>query len=166
MPSPPSKRAVGRPSKASIQEQQVETILDRVSAGETLEQVCKTPGMPTPSQFRFWVRKDKALGVEWHQARHDYAHALFDKMADLAAQLASGKFGRDDTAKVTAIRTAIEAFKHITARLAPEVYAEQKAGTQGVIVNIVTSLPLGQGSQAEKPIDTSFRVVGRVKDAG
>lgn len=120
--------------------------------------------MPTPTAFRRMVRKDKELQIAWHQARHDYAHSLFDKMTDLAGYLARTKFKTEDNAQVTAIRTSIDAYKHITARLAPEVYAEQKPGNQGVIVNIVTSLPLGPGSIPEEPIDTTFRIVGKIKE--
>jgi hypothetical protein len=83
-------------------------------------------------------------------------------MTDLANDLAGGNFGKEDNAQVTAIKGAIDTLKHITARLAPDLYAEQKAGAAGVSVTIVSTLPLGPGSRSEAAIDTAFRVVGNL----
>ena len=158
----PSAPKLGRPSNEDRQARQIEDILVRVSGGETLDRVCQGEDMPTPATFRSWTYRDPALRKLWREARNEHAHALFDRMVDLADQLATGEFDRDSTAKVTAIRGAIDALKHATARLLPSDYGEQKPGAQGISVTIVTSLPMGPGSVPEQAIDTAFKVVGKL----
>jgi hypothetical protein len=158
----PEAPKIGRPSKVETQFRQTEEILEAVSAGTPLKTVCQAPGLPTPAEFRRWVRADPELARQYELARRDMAHALFDEMTALAHELATGTYGKDDNAVVGAKRAAIDALKHLTARLLPGQYADQKAVNQGVQVTIVSTLPLGPGSVAEKPIDTAFRVVGRL----
>ena len=157
----PELPKIGRPTNLERQDRQQAEILDQVSAGRSLEAVCRDEGMPTPTEFRRWVRQSPELRVAWLEARREYAHSLFDQMADLAEELRTRAFERDDNATVTAKRAALDALKHITARLAPADYAEPKSQNQGVSVTVVTSLPLGPNSLPEKPIDTAFRVISQ-----
>lgn len=153
---------IGRPTSSEVERRRIETILERVSAGETLQKVCDDLGTITPTQFRRWTRASKENRELWTDARREYAHSLFDRLADLTSQLATGAYGREDNAQVTALRTAIDGLKHITARLNPDDYAERRDHSSGVQVTIVSSLPLGPGAKPEAAIDTAFRVVGQL----
>jgi hypothetical protein len=156
----PEAPKIGRPSQAEVESRRIEEILDRVSAGETLQKVCDEIGGITPTQFRRWARASKENRELWADARREYAHSLFDKLADLTERLATGEFSKEENAQVTALKTAIDGLKHITARLNPDDYAERRDNKSGVSVTIVSSLPLGPGSKPEAAIDTAFRVVG------
>jgi hypothetical protein len=158
----PSLPRIGRPPAEEAFAKKVEDILDSVSGGETLFSVCDRIGGITPTQFRRWARSSKENRELWHDARREYAHSLFDRLAELTEQLASGTFGKEDNAQVTALKGAIDGLKHITSRLSPEDYAERRDDKSGVSVTIISSLPLGDGAKPEAAIDTAFRVVGRL----
>jgi hypothetical protein len=148
---------VGRPTKSEAQERNVEAILDRVSNGEDLGTVCGSLGM-SPSTFRGWCRSSQVLDQAWQLARREYAHSLFDRIAELAAKLASNAMEMS-AAEVNAMKAAIDGYKHVAARLNPAQYGEQKAGQQGVAVFINTTLPIGPGEQPAEEIEKDFTVV-------
>jgi len=156
----PAAPKMGRPTASDVRQRNIDEILDQVSAGQSLEEVCRGAGMPTPTEFRRWTRRDGELRKLWNMARRDYAHSLFDRMAAITSELATTDWGREDNPKVTALGKALDGLKHITARLHPEEYAEQKPGQQAIVVNLVTPLALRGGPEA--PIDTAFRVVGQL----
>ena len=161
----PGAPKIGRPTQVEAEARRIETILDRVAAGETLQKVCDDLGSITPTQFRRWARASKENRELWADARREYAHSLFDRMADLTEVLRNGNWGREDNAAVTALRVAIDGLKHITARLNPDDYAERKDNKQATIVNIISSLPIGPGAVPEAAVDTAFRVVGALPPA-
>lgn len=105
--------------------------------------------------FRTWVRRDPALQIAWKGIREEHAHSLFDRLDEVTHTLAAGKFDRDDNATVTALRAAQDGLKHMTARLLPAMYGEQKAGAQGVTVVINTTLPM---DEAPKVVEGEFKV--------
>lgn len=79
---------IGRPSKrtAAI----VDAIIDRLSQGEPLAQICRDEGMPHPSTFRDWANGDEALSLRFARAREDG----FDQIALDAVKIAD--YGDED----------------------------------------------------------------------
>lgn len=150
-------RGAGRPSAASLEAEKLERICDRHADGEPLAKVCADEGM-TQTEFRRRIRRDPALGMAWEEARKEYVHSLFNELAELTKRLSTSKFGRDSNAEVSALRAAIDGLKHITGRLNPGAYGEQKAGTQGITVIINTDLPIRDGDKPGETIEGDFKV--------
>lgn len=159
----------GRPSNEEARERRIATILERVSNGDDLGTVCQELKM-APATFRGWCRESKELDQEWQLARKEYAHSLFDKIAELSAILSRGKDVASgeplSAAQVNGLKAAIDGYKHVAARLNPAQYGEQKAGQQGVAVFINTSLPIGPGEHPATTVDTDFTVVGQIEHNG
>ena len=86
----------------------------------------------------------------------DFVHALFDKYASVTAQLAVGQFGKEDNARVQALRAAQDGYKNICARLNPGKYAEQKDKKAGITVIINSDLPMETGVLPPATIDGDF----------
>lgn len=70
------------PSKRSPKLEQ--EILDRLSRGEPLAQICRDEGMPTSNGWRDWCSADEALGIAYARAREDG----FDQIATQALVIA------------------------------------------------------------------------------
>lgn len=157
---------MGRPTADEARQRKVATILERVSNGDDLGSVCSELGL-APATFRGWCRADKALDQEWQLARREYAHSLFDKIAELSALLSRGKDATTDeplsAAQVNGLKAAIDGYKHVAARLNPAQYGEQKAGQQGVVVMINSTLPLGDGAGPVNAIDADFTAVVKLE---
>lgn len=62
----PDKRGYVRRSAEIEQE-----ILQRLSLGEPLAQICRTPGFPHPATWRDWCRSDQKLAIAYAGARED-----------------------------------------------------------------------------------------------
>jgi hypothetical protein len=151
------ERKVGRPSAADRDREQIEEIFERHANGEPLTDICKRLGIK-PASFRTRVRKDPALQEEWDAVRKEYVHSLFDELARITRELAAAEFGREDSAKVNALRAAQDGLKHITARLNPSAYGEQKAGAAVPTIIINTTLPIGPGDKAPLIVDGDFTI--------
>jgi hypothetical protein len=157
--------ARGRPSAAAKQREQLDRIMDRHANGEPLVDICVGEGI-APSEFRGWMRRDPELKLAWREAEAEYVHSIFDEMASITKQLATGRFTKDDGARVQALRAALDGLKHVTSRLNPAQYGEQKAGQQGVTVVINTTLPIGEGQAPAAAIDGDFKVVVALPEPG
>lgn len=157
LPMAETKR--GRPSAADRQRELIEAVFDRHSNGESLTEICTALGIQQ-AEFRSWMRKAPAdLAEGWKRAKDEFVHSTFDQMASITRQLATGRFGKDDSSRVQALRAAMDGLKHISSRLNPAQYGEQKAGQQMPTIIINTNLPVGLGDQPSAAINGEFSVV-------
>lgn len=78
----------GRPSKRT--DAIVDAIIDRLSHGEPLAQICRDEGMPHQSTFRDWANADEDLSRRFARAREDG----FDQIALDAVNIAD--YGDED----------------------------------------------------------------------
>jgi hypothetical protein len=62
------------PSKKT--DELVAEVMDRLSKGEPLAQICRSDGMPTPNGFRDWCAANEALGIAYARAREDGFDAI------------------------------------------------------------------------------------------
>jgi hypothetical protein len=148
----------GRPSAADIQARQIEQVFERHANGEPLDDICRELEIK-PASFRTWMRRDPTLAAEWDLVKREYVHSLFDKLAAITMELSRAEYGKEDGAKVQALRAAQDGLKHITSRLNPGQYGETKDKTGGLTVIINTSLPIGPGDQPQTVVDGDFKVV-------
>lgn len=147
---------MGRPTAVAKREEQIEAIFDRHANGEALVDICAEMNV-RPAEFRSWMRKGTVeLQAQWKLVKTEHAHSIFDQIRSLAHKLETGRFGKEDGARVQALRGAIDALKHIASRLDPADYGEQKPGAQGVVVIINTDLALS--GKPETTIDGEFKI--------
>jgi hypothetical protein len=92
-------------------------ILERVSSGEPLRQVCRDEGMPPESTFRQWVRDDRdGLAARYEAARR----SMIDCFADEIVLLAN----RDDL-DANDKHVRIDTLKWLCSKVAPRRYGER-----------------------------------------
>jgi hypothetical protein len=149
---------LGRPTASDVQLRQIDQVFERHANGEPLDAICTELGIK-PSSFRTWMRKSPPLASEWDAVKREYVHSLFDKLASITMELSKAEYGKEDGAKVQALRAAQDGLKHITARLNPAQYGETKDKTGALTVIINTSLPLGPGDLPQAVVDGDFKVV-------
>lgn len=148
----------GRPSAADRQRELIEAICDRHSNGEPLNEICGELSVKE-AEFRSWIRRGgPEAQTLWKEAKNEFTHSTFGLMTSITRQLAFGKFGKDDSARVQALRGAMDGLKHITSRLNPAEYGEQKAGQQMPTIIINTSLPIGPADTAATTIEGDFKL--------
>ena len=67
----------------------IDTILDRLAAGEPLNAICRTPGYPSPQLFRFHVVDDPILASRYTRARNvglDHQAEQIVELADICRE--------------------------------------------------------------------------------
>ena len=69
---------IGRPSKRTPETEA--RILDGLSAGITLTELCEADDMPTPQTVCRWKREDEAFRSAYARAREDGADRLVDQI--------------------------------------------------------------------------------------
>jgi len=151
-------KKLGRPSAADLQSRQIEQVFERHANGEPLDNICGELGI-RPASFRTWMRRNPRLAGEWDAVKREYVHSLFDKLAAITMELSKAEYGKEDGAKVQALRAAQDGLKHITSRLNPAQYGETKDKTGALTVIINTSLPIGPGDAPQTVVDGDFKVV-------
>jgi len=92
-------------------------ILDRVSSGEPLRQVCREDGMPAESSVRQWVRDDRdGLAAKDHQARASQIDCWADEILTISY--------RDDIDPADK-RVITENLRWLLSKLAPQRYGDR-----------------------------------------
>lgn len=127
----------------------VDDILARLSEGEPLAAICRTPGYPHPSTVRDWVNADEDLSRRFARARADG----FDAIAEEALDIADGDPGTTPTgtvdgAEVMNRKLRIETRLKLLAKWDPKRYGDKVQvdgpGAGGShIVRVVTGVPDG-----------------------
>jgi hypothetical protein len=98
----------------------VEVILERLAQGDGLATICREPGMPPESSFRYWVVDDvNGLAARYARARDVGTDARAEAIPEKARE-ARGM----DAAGVQAVRLEIDSIKWVAAKLAPKRYGD------------------------------------------
>lgn len=86
-------------ARASTRTQEiVNTILDRITAGESLRSICRDEAMPAASTFLLWVTKDELLAEQYARACAERAEAHAEELLEIADDGQNDwmeKFGKD-----------------------------------------------------------------------
>ena len=96
------------------------TVCERISQGETVEQVCAEIGVASRT-VREWALED-AFAPLYARAREAQAHAVAEQALTVAAS-AYGKSSED----IAATRLEVDTRKWFAAKLAPKHYGERQA---------------------------------------
>jgi len=138
------------------------TIVERMSAGETLRRIVAEPGMPSQQTFNAWVLAYEPLRKAWGIARKMKAGSLFEEALDLARDLKEGRKTVTPT-EVNALRVAIETLKWSASKLDPGAYGDNLSKIPAIAIQINSTLDLGGG--AVRPEDNIYTFKVTIPDA-
>ena len=122
------RRSKGRPpSKETIKNE----VINRISNGESLLNICKDNKMPCRDTIFEWISKDKEFSDKYDRAREIRADRIFDEILEIADD-SSGDYVNGDDGCMVLNREAIEraklkidARKWILAKMVPKKYSEK-----------------------------------------
>ena len=119
---------MGKPINKSI----METILARISQGESLVAILRDDGMPVYQTVMNWLDADPVLVDRYARAREASADADADRVKDVADRTLSGEYDPQ------AARVAIDALKWSAGKRKPKVYGDKLDVNHGggITVNI------------------------------
>lgn len=108
-----------------------EAILDKLSIGKSLREICSADGMPSESLVRKWTVQDEEFGAQYARAREAGMEALGDEILQIAdSQEGDVLVKEDGTAIVNhdAIQRAklrVDTRKWIMSKIAPKKYGDR-----------------------------------------
>lgn len=110
-------------------------ICARIASGETLTAVCKDLDLPVWS-FQLWRTRYPELGKVYSDARVVQGHGFFDKIAEIAEDVARGPNGIDPRRA----GVATSSYQWLASRLNPQEYGDKATKVPPVAVQIITTL--------------------------
>lgn len=125
---------LGRPPKPRPTDHDAE-ILQRLSAGESLRQICKTPGIPSAPTVRDWVLSDPAFAELYARARSAGCDAIAEEIQEIADDATNDFMDRQsktgvarclDAENVNRSRLRIDSRKWLLSKLRPEKYGDME----------------------------------------
>ena len=96
-----------------------QSILDRISQGESLRSICSDEGFPSQVTVMRWLDDDPEFVSKYAHAREKQADLIFDDMAKIEADVIDG------TLKSDAARVVLESRRWRAEKLKPKVYGRQ-----------------------------------------
>jgi hypothetical protein len=101
-------------------------IIQRITEGESLSAVMRTPGFPSYQWAKMRLREDPELRRLYEQAYEDRADFLADQLIDLAdSKMPANLDGPNASAWVQQLRLQIDARKWTASKLRPRFYGER-----------------------------------------
>lgn len=85
----------------------------------------------------------------WTQSRRQKAASLFDEALDIARELTSGNYGKEDNATINARRTAIDHLRWASSKLNPQEYGDRINDNPTLNIVINTNLDLGKADMSK-----------------
>ena len=143
MSDKPASR-MGRPSKRT--DLVVDTILDRITEGESLVNICREEGMPHRTTFLDWVNGDEQLSQRYARARTEGCHAIAQDALNIADYKADDYVEDGEGGKVLDREAVMRSKLRVDTRLrllrawAPEVYGDRVAMTHDIVGNLADDL--------------------------
>jgi hypothetical protein len=122
----------GRPSK--ISKKLIETICERLIAGESLREICLSDGMPDKATVCRWLSRNEKFRDQYARARDMQAEMMADEILDIADDGRNDwmerKIGADviqvvDQEAVQRSKLRVDARKWIAAKRLPKKYGEK-----------------------------------------
>ncbi len=99
----------------SFDRQKFDYIIDELSNGKALTQICKDPDMPSYSTFQKWILRDGGLFKEYARARQLQADYYADETVEIA----------DSDPNIARARNRMDARRWHASKLAPRKYGER-----------------------------------------
>ncbi len=112
------KKKRGRPSKYTSEI--AARICDRITQGESLRSICKTPGMPSPSQVCKWLNAYSEFSGQYARAREAAGDAAYEDIVEIERQL------KDKQIDAHTARVLIDSIKWRASKLKPQLYGDHQ----------------------------------------
>lgn len=129
----PNKGAGGRPSTYSADI--AGRICDRLSAGETLREICRDDAIPAQSTVYLWLRTQAEFSEQYARAREVQADTWADEIVEIADNGSNDwvarNHGEDDDGwrvngeHIQRSRLRVDARKWLMAKAAPKKYGDK-----------------------------------------
>lgn len=128
----------------------VDDVIERISKGETLASICRTPGYPATRTFYDWVEGDEDLSARFARARKVGFDAIADEtiaIADMPPAYAQTEGGsRIDAGDIQHRKLQIETRLKLLAKWDPKRYGDKVQvdgpGAGGShLIQVVTGVP-------------------------
>ena len=103
-----------------FQEDIADMVLERLSNGESLRQICLDPDMPDGSTIRKWLARNADFARQYAYARDSQADSLFDETIFIADALGNGA----TSDQVQIARLQIDTRKWVAGKLRPKKYGD------------------------------------------
>ncbi|WP_158228577.1 terminase small subunit protein [Sinorhizobium fredii] len=108
-----------------------DSILDKLSTGKSLREICSAEGMPSESLVRKWVMQDEDFGAQYARAREAGMEALGDEILQIADSQEGDVLKTEDGREVVnhdAIQRArlrVDTRKWLMSKIAPKKYGDR-----------------------------------------
>lgn len=118
-----------------------ETICDRLAAGESLNAICKTDGMPSEPTVRRWAIEDfEGFATKYTRAREIQAHFLAEQIIAISDESSRDSYTdengveRTNTEVVARSKLRVDSRKWFLSKVLPKVYGDKLeiGGTLGL----------------------------------
>ncbi len=116
-PLPAGEAKTGRPSRYT--KKLADEICERIENGESLREICASPGMPARSTVSRWLGDNEDFRNRYAQARNIHTDDEFDGLAKLDAMLIAGVI------KADAHRALVDAKKWRIMKRHPQKYGDK-----------------------------------------
>ena len=113
-----------------------EIVCNRLAAGESLREICRTEGMPTPQLIHRWVLDDADIAARYERARMQQCAYWADELVDIADNSVNDFVKRaaaDGSVEVIAdrehinrSRLRVDTRKWLLSKLSPKQYGERQ----------------------------------------
>lgn len=108
-----------------------DAILDKISVGKSLREICAVKGMPSESLVRKWAVQDEAFGAQYARAREAGMEALADEILQIADSQEGDVLVTEDGREIVnhdAIQRAklrVDTRKWLMSKIAPKKYGDK-----------------------------------------
>jgi len=108
-----------------------EQILEKLSIGKSLREICSAEGMPSESLVRKWVMQDEDFGAQYARAREAGMEALADEILQIADSQEGDVITTEDGREIVnhdAIQRArlrVDTRKWLMSKIAPKKYGDR-----------------------------------------
>ncbi|WP_325052321.1 terminase small subunit-like protein [Sinorhizobium meliloti] len=108
-----------------------EKLLEKLSIGKSLREICSAEGMPSESLVRKWVMKDEDFGAQYARAREAGMEALADEILQIADSQEGDVITTEDGREIVnhdAIQRArlrVDTRKWLMSKIAPKKYGDR-----------------------------------------
>lgn len=118
-----------------------ELICARLADGETLTQICRTPGIPSRQTIHNWRMSNPAFFDQYARAREIGMESMSDDLLTIADDDSGDRLadGSPNSAAVQRSRLQVDTRKFLMAKLAPRVYGDkQTVEHTGIVEHALT----------------------------
>jgi hypothetical protein len=108
-----------------------ESILEQLSDGKSLREICSAPGMPSESLVRKWATNEADFGAQYARAREAGMDAMADEILaiadDAAGDIKVTSDGKEvvNQEAINRSRLRVDARKWIMSKIAPKTYGDK-----------------------------------------